>query len=111
LYRSMQERNAAYEPEQPGQLLGLAEAARRRREFPQALALLKGFDKRFPRHAEIPAVYLFAARVLCENLRQDAAARQILTVLRERYPEHPASAEAQQLLAVLDKLLAAPAAG
>ncbi len=111
LYRAMQERDAAFEPEQPAQLLSLAEAARRRREFPQALALVKGFDKRFPRHAEIPAVYLFAARVLCENLRQDANARQILAVLLARYPQHPVSAEAQQLLTVLDRLAGAAAVG
>ena len=108
LYRSMQERDAAYTPEQPVHLLRLAEAARLRREFHPALELIKGFDKRFPRHAEIPSVYLFAARVLCENLRQDASARQILKVLQTRYPEHPVTAEAAQLIAVLDKL-AAPA--
>lgn len=108
LYRAMHERNAAFEPEQPAQLLRLAEVARRHRDYPEALALIKGFDKRFPRHAEIPAVYLFAARVLCENLRQDASARQIISVLLARYPEHPVSVEAQQLLAVIDKL-AAPA--
>jgi tetratricopeptide (TPR) repeat protein len=108
VYRSMKERVATFEPDHPAQLLQLAEVTRRRREFPQALALLKGFDKRFPRHAEIPAVYLFAARVLCENLRQEAAARQILSVLFARYPEHPVSEEGRQLLAVLDKLASAP---
>ncbi len=72
----MLERDPDFAPDQPAQLLRLAEAARRRREYPQALALIKGFDKRFPRHPEIPAVYLFAASVLCENLRQDATARQ-----------------------------------
>jgi tetratricopeptide (TPR) repeat protein len=111
LFRAMQERDAAFAPERPEHLLGLAEAARRRREFPQALALVKGFDKRFPRHPEIPAVYLFAARVLCENLRQDASARQILTVLLARYPEHPVCADARQLLTVLDRLAAAPVSG
>lgn len=111
LYRLLQARDAAFAPEQPAQLLRLAEAARRQRDFPQALALVKGFDKRFPRHADIPSVYLFAARVLCENLRQDASARQLLTVLLARYPEHPTNVEARQLLAVLDKLAGATAAG
>lgn len=108
LYREMQARDAAFAPEQPAQLLRLAEAARRRREYAPALALIKGFDKRFPRHPEIPAVYLFAASVLCENLRQDAAARRILDVLLVRYPEHPVAGEARQLATVIDKL-AAPA--
>ncbi len=110
IFRGMRERDPSFVPEQPAQLLRLAEAARRRREFPEALALVKGFDKRFPGHAEIPAVYLFAARVLCENLRQDASARQILAALLARYPEHAVSAEARQLLAAIDKLAAPPAA-
>ena len=106
VFREMQARDASFAPELPAQLLPLAEAARRRREYPLALALIKGFDKRFPRHPEIPAVYLFAARVLCENLRQDSSARQILAVLLARYPEHPLSGEAQQLAATIDKLSA-----
>ena len=104
LYREMVARDAVFAPEQPAQLLQLAEAARRRREYPQALALIKGFDKRFPRHPEIPAVYLFAASVLCENLRQDASARQILEAILTRYPDHPVSGEARQLASVIDKL-------
>lgn len=87
----------------------LAEAARRRREYKEALEFLKGFDKRFPKHADIPAVYLFAAQVLAENLRQDAQARKLLEVLLARYPEHPVRPQASQLLAVLDRLAGASA--
>ena len=110
VFREMQDKDSAFEPNQPAHLLRLAEVARKRREYPQALALIKGFDKRFPRHAEIPAVYLFAARVLCENLHQDASARQLLSVLLTRYPDHPVSDEAKQLLTVLDKLAATSSA-
>ena len=110
LHRAMCERDASFAPEQPAHWLRLAEAARRRREYPQALALIKGFDKRFPRHPEIPAVYLFAASVLCENLRQDASARQILEAILTRYPEHPVSGEARQLASVIDKLAASATA-
>lgn len=107
LFRAMQARKADYTPEQPGALLRLAEAARRRREYKEALEFVKGFDKRFPRHADIPAVYLFAAQVLAENLRQDAQARKLLQVLLSRYPDHAVQPQASQLLAVLDKLAAA----
>lgn len=106
LYRFMRERTPAFELEQPAQLLRLAEAARRQRNFAEALALIKGFDKRFPRHRDIPSVYLFAASILCENLHQDEDARRILAVLLTRYPDHPVCAEAQQLLTALDKLAA-----
>jgi len=111
LFRSMQQRDAAYTPEQPAQLLRLAEAARHRREYPQALDLIRGFDKRFPNHADIPSVYLLGARILCENLRNDASARQILRALLKRYPDHPAGVEARQLLTVIDRLAETAKAG
>ena len=111
LFRNMQQRDAAYTPEMPGQLLELAQVARKRREYEQALALIRGFDKRFPNHGDIPAVYLFGARVLCENLRNDASARQILRALIKRYPDHPAGIEARQLLTVIDRLAPKPAVG
>ncbi len=110
LHRKLKERDADFAPEHPAQLLRLAEVARRQRDFSTALAFVRGFDKRFPHHAEIPAVYLFAARVLCENLHQDAAARQILLGMLGKYPEHALAVEARQLLAVLDKLAGAAVA-
>ena len=106
LYQSMLSRDATFAPEQPGQLLLLARAARQQRNYTLALSLIRGFDKRFPRHADIPAVYLFAARVLSENLKEDTMAQQILAVLLQRYPEHPASDEARQLQRTLERFAA-----
>jgi TolA-binding protein len=68
------------------------------------LSLLNRFDKRFPRSPEIPDAYFFAAQTLCENLRRDEKARLILTMLLERYPEHPVAGKARQLLNVLEKI-------
>jgi hypothetical protein len=65
--------------------------------------LIKGFDKRFPRHPEIPAVYLFAARVVGEDLHQEESARKILTVLVQRYPDHGLTGEARSLLRALER--------
>ena len=103
LFDELRQRDAAFTPEQPTHLLRLAEALRRRRRFNEALLLIKGFDKRFPRHAEIPAVYLFAAQVLSENLHQDAGAQQLLNALLARYPDHPTNVEARQLLTVIER--------
>ncbi len=110
VYKRMQALDGRFAPEQPAQLLDLAEAARRARDYALALTLVKGFDKRFPRSAAIPDVYLFAAKVLCENYRQEATARQILATLRTRYPTHPAGVEATQYLEVLDRMAAGSAA-
>ncbi|GHU39179.1 hypothetical protein AGMMS50256_38900 [Betaproteobacteria bacterium] len=104
VYRVMREQDPAFEPEIPAHLLRLAEAARKNRDFKLAMSLIKGFDKRFPRNAEIPNVYFFAAEMLCENMRQDATARQILTKLLERYPEHPVKDKARQLLNAIEKM-------
>ena len=102
----MRERDPAFEPEKPAHLLRLAEAARQGRDFALALSLINGFDKRFPKSPEIPDAYFFAAQMLCENLRRDEKARRILTMLLERYPEHPVAGKARQLLMVLDKMAA-----
>ena len=104
VYRALLERTPDFAPERPSELLRLAEAARQARDYTYALALIKGFDKRFPRHPEIPDVYLFAASMLCENLRQDATARQILQVLLTRYPEHAASGEGRKLLTAIERM-------
>jgi hypothetical protein len=104
LYCAARERDPDFEPEKPAHLLRLAEAARKKRDFTLALSLIKGFDKRFPKSDEIPDVYFFAAQTLCENLRQDAMARQILTKLLKRYPEHPVRDKARQLLDALEKM-------
>ena len=104
VYRALLERAPDFVPERPSELLRLAEAARQARDYTYALALIKGFDKRFPRHPEIPDVYLFAASMLCENLRQDATARQILQVLLTRYPEHAASGEGRKLLTAIERM-------
>jgi hypothetical protein len=104
LYRAMREQDPSFEPERPAHLLRLAQAARQGRDFALALSLLNGFDKRFPRSPEIPDVYFFAAQTLCENLRQDEKAHRILTMLLERYPEHPVAGKARQLLNVLEKM-------
>jgi len=106
LYGAMREHDPNFAPEKPAQLLQLAKAARQRRDPAQALALVKGFDKRFPDNPEIPAVYFFAAQTLSEDLRKDARAREILTVLLKRYPAHPISDPAQKLLALLEKMAA-----
>lgn len=106
LYRTLHEqgttKEASFAPEIPAQWLRLAEAARQRRDFTAALGFIKSYDKRFLRDPEIPAVYLFAAQLLSENLRQDDSAQKILAVLLERYPTHAVSTEAKQLLTVIE---------
>lgn len=105
--KKLQEMDPAFAPEADS-LLGLAEAALAQRDHLKAIDLVKGFDKRFPKHADIPAVYFLGARITSEHLRQDDRAMAILKALLQRYPESPVAREATQYLAVLAKM-AAPA--
>jgi len=104
LFVTLRERALALELTDPALVLQLARAARQKRDPELALSLLKGFDKRFPGVKEIPEVYFFAAETLSENLHKDASARQILLTLLKRYPSHPLSEQARNLLIVLDKM-------
>jgi hypothetical protein len=89
---------------EPDVLLGLAEGAYAARDYARAIELVRGFDKRFPGHADIPGVYLLGARITSEHGRDDAKAVKILQVLMQRYPDSPVAAEAKQYLDVLMKM-------
>lgn len=99
--------DAAYEPG-PDVLLGLAEGAFQARDHAKAVALVKGFDKRFPGHADIPGVYFLGARIMSEHAHDQASAMKILQVLVQRFPESAVAPQAKQYLDVLAKV--APAA-
>jgi hypothetical protein len=76
-----------------------------------AFELLKGFDKRFPDSADIPGVYMLAAKILLEKRNDYAMAQKIFQHLARKFPQHPLAAEATRLAAVAEKMAAAaPAA-
>ncbi|MCC4114473.1 hypothetical protein LLG90_03805 [Aromatoleum toluclasticum] len=92
-------------------VLPLAQTFFDARRYDAAARLIKGFDRRFPGHADTPAVYLLGARLLIEHRRDETQARRVLAALREHYPESAAAAEAARLGELLDRLAAANAAG
>lgn len=98
-----------FEPENNKEVLPLAEAARQRRDYAMALTLVKGFDRRYPKHPDIPAIYFFSAQVLCEHYHQDGSARQLLQVLLSRYPDHPLRPDVERYLTTLERLAVAQA--
>ena len=78
--------------------LTLAKLAWKGLDDKQALALLKGFDKRYPRDPSIPAAYELVARILHQGLGRTAQALTVLHTLQKRYPQHPATQEAAWML-------------
>lgn len=102
LYATALENSPEFEPEQPEQLVKLAEAAYQAKEYKQSLSLLKGYDKRFPHSKAVPMAYFLAAKIFGEQFHQHESALKILSVLLERYPNHPVSSKAVQLQEVLE---------
>ncbi|WP_028312541.1 tetratricopeptide repeat protein [Derxia gummosa] len=98
--------DAEFRPDDAAHELPLAQAALRRQEPELALALLRGFDKRNRGHAQVPDVYLFTARLLATQYRDERTAVAILRTLLAR---HAGSAAAVEAKILLDSL--APAGG
>ena len=88
-------------------ILPLAQAFFDARRYAGAARLIKGFDRRFPGHADTPAVYLLGARLLIEHQRDEMQARRVLAAIREHYPDSPAATEALRLGELLDRLATA----
>ncbi|NMF97057.1 hypothetical protein GPA27_06620 [Aromatoleum toluolicum] len=88
-------------------ILPLAQAFFDARRYAGAACLIKGFDRRFPGHADTPAVYLLGARLLIEHQRDETQARRVLAAIREHYPDSPAATEARRLGELLDRLATA----
>ena len=92
--------DSVFEP-QVDLLLGLAKVAFEQNESHLAVALLRRFDKRFPRHPDVPGVYLLGARITSELLGQHDKAARMLEVMLRRHPNATVKADAMEYLAVL----------
>lgn len=86
------------------QILPLARLARQNRDYQFALDLVRGFDKRYPQHTDIPGVYYFSAQLVSEQFRQNDLARKILEGMLQRFPDHSLAGEAAHYLEVLRRM-------
>jgi len=109
LFKQLRAQDEGFQPERPEYVLRLAEVAYRRRESALAISLVRGFDKRNPKHPDVPGVYLLSAKVLSEQYKKDDMAVAVLRGLKQKFPDHPLAAEADAYLKVLDNLAAKPA--
>jgi len=84
----------------------LASAARMGNRQKLALDLMRRFDRRYPEHPHIPAVYLLTAQILSEHFNMHREAMQILRAILAKFPDHALVGEAGQYLEGLSKLAA-----
>lgn len=84
----------------------LASAARMGNRQQLALDLMRRFDRRYPEHPHIPAIYLLTAQILSEHFNMNKEAMQILQAIPAKFPDHALVVEARQYLEVLTKLAA-----
>ncbi|MES2582065.1 MAG: hypothetical protein V4627_05065 [Pseudomonadota bacterium] len=91
-------------------VLPTAQAALDMRDAKLAFKLLKGFDKRFPQHEDMPAVFFLGAKLMSEQMRQHDKAASLIRSVLARYPEHAIATEAASYLSVLESVAAKTAA-
>jgi tetratricopeptide (TPR) repeat protein len=89
-------------------LLPTAQAAMQDGDRELAVSLLRGFDKRFPEHKDLPGVYFLVARLMSEHGRQHEKAAQLLRNWLTKYTGHASAGEVRTYLAVLERMLAKP---
>jgi len=107
LYRDCIHLDKQFTLKDPEAIATLARNAKLLHQPKLVVNLLNGFAKRFPKRADIPELYLLVAKSLCEELKQDAKAKQVLDNLIKMYPAHPAMAEIKQYHQVVSGLIAA----
>lgn len=78
--------------------LTLAQLAWKGLDHRQALALLKGFDKRYPRDPAVPKAYELIARVLHQGMGRTDQALAVYRAMLRHFPQHPSTQEAAWLL-------------
>ena len=103
LVEQTQARRADWMPRDVDLIAPLAQAAVRLGKPQLAGLLIKGFDKKYAVHADIPKVYLIGAQLMAEWGGKPDEARRILEHLLKRYPSDSIAAEAGRYLQVLQR--------
>jgi hypothetical protein len=108
LYRELSELEPTFLPTDAEGNVRLAKRAHALGHAQVALRLINGFHKRHPRSADIPAMYLLAARLMSERLGKDAEAKALLMQIRNAYPNHELLPQVDALLALIESIAAKP---
>ncbi len=91
-------RKADYQPRNPSHVVPLARGALAAGKMKLATQLVRGFDKRYPMHADVPNVYLLGAQLMQHSGAPPAQALGVLKHLIGQFPRHPAAVEAKRMV-------------
>lgn len=95
LLRAYLGRDNTFRPEDPDICLELAQAMANMKEYKLAVHLLSGLHKDSPHYNRLPEAYLFAARLLNENLGLPQKALALIQYLEGRFKTHTSYPEIQ----------------
>ncbi len=104
LYEEAIGRRADWAPRDVATIVPLAQAALRAGKAREAGLLIRGFDKKYPRHADIPRAYLVGAQIMAEHANKPDEARRILEHLVKHYAGDPVATEAGRYLEVMRRM-------
>jgi tetratricopeptide (TPR) repeat protein len=106
LYEGGVARRPGWAPRDGATAAALAQAALRSGKPQLAGVLIKGFDKKFQNHPDIPKVYLVGAQLMAEFAGKPDEARRILQYLLQKYPTDATTTEASRYLEVMNRMAA-----
>lgn len=91
-------RSPAWAPRETSHIVPLARAALAAGQPALAARLVRGFDKKHRMHPDTPFVYLIGAQAMLQAGGASPQVEQLLQMLVQKYPQHPAGQEARRTL-------------
>jgi len=104
LLRGCLELDPLYRPKMPEVVAALARELRARGRLRQALALIIGFHRRYPGHADTARVYVLAAQMLIKEAGQPDHGRRILAYLQQHHAGSEYQPQMNELQRILDNM-------
>ena len=98
VYKDCAQKAPGYVPGSAVVTLALAKEAWKTHDSALVLQLLRGFDRRFPKHPLVPEAYALIARVLHQGLGHHEQAAAVLKSLQRHHPHSPHTSDVERML-------------
>ncbi len=94
----------SFKPTKANERFELAKLLKQNGQSKASVNLINNLHIDFPDFKQIPEAYLFAAKILCEQLGNDKQAKSILTFLLQKFPNNDQQEEVINYLETINKL-------